>query len=146
MPQHIIYLPIAERQLGSNQISIYDQHGQPIDFRSVEISCCILIKKKYLTKTFAKKIGYSSEKTFRKWLEVAFSILTRIVSDDSIMRKEIYPYSPYTTTYRKLNEIRIAIQSQDSYLLPCESFLYMQNSYIYIFVIKKKTMLFTIAC
>lgn len=48
------------------------------------------------------------------------------VSDDSIIRKEIYPYSPYTTTYANSDEIRIAIQSQDSYLLPCESFLYMQ--------------------
>lgn len=48
------------------------------------------------------------------------------VSDDSIIRKEIYPYSPYTTTYKNSDEIRIAIQSQDSYLLPCESFLYIQ--------------------
>lgn len=48
------------------------------------------------------------------------------VSDDSIIRKEIYPYSPYTTTYANSDEIRIAIQSQDSYLLPCESFIYMQ--------------------
>lgn len=54
------------------------------------------------------------------------NINTLAVSDDSIVRKEIYPYSPYTSTYGNSDEIHIAIQSQDSYLLPCESFLYMQ--------------------
>lgn len=46
--------------------------------------------------------------------------------DDTIIRKEIYPYSPYTTAFGPSDEIRIAIQSQDSYLLPCESFIWMQ--------------------
>lgn len=46
--------------------------------------------------------------------------------DDSIIRKEIYQYTPYTATFDESSEIRIAIQSKDSYLLPCESYLYMQ--------------------
>lgn len=45
VPQHIIYLPIAERQLRSIQISIVDQHGELIDFRGEEVSCCIHIKQ-----------------------------------------------------------------------------------------------------
>lgn len=50
------------------------------------------------------------------------------VRDDTIIRKEFYQYAPYTTTYTESDEIRIAIQSKDSYLLPCESFIYMQIS------------------
>lgn len=54
------------------------------------------------------------------------SIDTLAVHDDSIIRKEIYPYVPYTTTYGESDEIRIAIQSKDAYLLPCESYIYLQ--------------------
>lgn len=50
------------------------------------------------------------------------------VRDDTIIKKEIYPYAPYTTSFGEADEIRIAIQSQDSYLLPCESYLWMQIS------------------
>lgn len=56
----------------------------------------------------------------------ALNIDALAARDDSIIRKEFYPYSPYTTSYADTDEIRIAIQSQDSYLLPCESYLYMQ--------------------
>lgn len=48
------------------------------------------------------------------------------IHDDSIIKKEFYPYTPYTTTFGESDEIRIAIQSKDSYLLPCESYIYMQ--------------------
>lgn len=54
------------------------------------------------------------------------SIGTLAVHDDTIIRKEFYPYAPYTTTFSESDEIRIAIQSQDSYLLPCESYIWMQ--------------------
>lgn len=54
------------------------------------------------------------------------SIGTLAVHDDTIIRKEFYPYAPYTTTFNESDEIRIAIQSQDSYLLPCESYIWMQ--------------------
>lgn len=46
--------------------------------------------------------------------------------DDSIIRKEFYPYTPYTTTFDESDEVRIAIQSKDSYLLPSESYIYMR--------------------
>lgn len=45
VPQHIIYLPIKEKQLRSIQISIVDQNSKPIDFRGEQISCRIHIKK-----------------------------------------------------------------------------------------------------
>lgn len=54
------------------------------------------------------------------------NINTLATRDDTIIKKEIYPYAPYTTTYGNSEEIRITIQSQDSYLLPCESYIYMQ--------------------
>lgn len=54
------------------------------------------------------------------------SIAASPIHDNTIIKKEIYPYVPFTTTYNESEEIRIAIQSQDSYLLPSESYLYMQ--------------------
>ncbi|XP_031630762.1 uncharacterized protein LOC116345487 [Contarinia nasturtii] len=48
------------------------------------------------------------------------------IHDDTIIKKDIYPYTPYTTTFDESDEIRIAIQSKDTYLLPSESFLYLQ--------------------
>lgn len=46
VPQHIIYLPIKERQqLRTIQISIVNQDGDLIDFRGEQISCRIHIKK-----------------------------------------------------------------------------------------------------
>lgn len=46
--------------------------------------------------------------------------------DDSIIKKEFYTYTPYTNSFDESEEIRILIQNQDSFLLPCESYLYMQ--------------------
>lgn len=54
------------------------------------------------------------------------SIDALAVRDDTIIKKEVYQYAPYTTTFNESDEIRIAIQSKDSYLLPCESYIYMQ--------------------
>lgn len=46
VPQHIIYLPIKERQqLRTIQISIVNQDGDLIDFRGEQISCRIHIKQ-----------------------------------------------------------------------------------------------------
>lgn len=45
VPQHIVYLPVKERELRSIQISIVDQNGNLIDFRGEQISCRIHIKK-----------------------------------------------------------------------------------------------------
>lgn len=46
--------------------------------------------------------------------------------DNSITRKDFHTYTPYTNSFGESEEIRISIQNQDSYLLPCESYLYMQ--------------------
>lgn len=48
------------------------------------------------------------------------------VHDDSIIKKEYYPYTPFTTSLGINEEIRIAIHNQDAYLLPSESYIYMQ--------------------
>lgn len=48
------------------------------------------------------------------------------VRDNSIIKKEIYQYTPYTTSFGESDEIRIAIQSKDAYLLPSESYIFMQ--------------------
>lgn len=54
------------------------------------------------------------------------NIGTLAVRDDTIIKKEYYPYAPYTNTYNSSDEIRIAIQSKDSYLLPCDSYIYFR--------------------
>lgn len=54
------------------------------------------------------------------------SIDALAIRDDTVIKKEIYQYAPYTSTFNESDEIRIAIQSKDSYLLPCESYLYLQ--------------------
>lgn len=46
--------------------------------------------------------------------------------DDSIIKKEIYTYLPYTNSLVESDEIRIVIPQQDSYLLPSESHIYIQ--------------------
>lgn len=46
--------------------------------------------------------------------------------DSSIVKKEFYTYTPFTNSFNESQEIRIIIQNQDSCLLPCESYLYMQ--------------------
>lgn len=54
------------------------------------------------------------------------SIDALAVRDDTIIKKEVYQYAPYTPSFNASDEIRIAIQSKDSYLLPSESYIYMQ--------------------
>ena len=50
------------------------------------------------------------------------------VFDDRIVKYEIHTYNPYAnTTFGHSDEIRIPIQHQDLYTLPCESFLYIEG-------------------
>ena len=50
------------------------------------------------------------------------------VFDDRIVKYEIHTYNPYAnTTFGHSDEIRIPIQQQDLYTLPCESFLYVEG-------------------
>ena len=55
--------------------------------------------------------------------------------DDRIVKFETHTYNPYAnTTFGHSDEIRIPIQQQDLYMLPCESFLYIEGR----LAIKKK--------
>ena len=57
------------------------------------------------------------------------------IFDDSIVKIETHTYNPYAnTTFGYSDEIRIPIQQQDLYTLPCESFLYVEGR----LVMKKK--------
>ncbi|EFN86005.1 hypothetical protein EAI_05564 [Harpegnathos saltator] len=50
------------------------------------------------------------------------------VFDDRIVKIETHTYNPYAnTTFRYSDEIRIPIQQQDLYILPCESYLYVEG-------------------
>jgi len=47
---------------------------------------------------------------------------------DDRVKIETHTYNPYAnTTFGHSDEIRILIQQQDLYTLPCESFLYIER-------------------
>lgn len=48
-------------------------------------------------------------------------------SDESITGIQYHSYSPYTTSFNYNDEIRIAIQQQDLYTLPSESYIYLEG-------------------
>lgn len=48
-------------------------------------------------------------------------------SETSITSIQHHSYAPYTQTYGYQDEIRIAIQSQNSYVLPCDSYIYIEG-------------------
>lgn len=45
------------------------------------------------------------------------------IHDDTITRNQYHSYSPYTSSFENNDEIRIAIQSQNLYVLPSESYI-----------------------
>lgn len=51
-----------------------------------------------------------------------------IVQDENILNQHFHTYTPYTTSFNTNDEIRIAIQSQDLYVLPSESYLFIEFS------------------
>ena len=56
------------------------------------------------------------------------SISGEPIFDDRIVKIETHTYNPYAnTTFGNSDEIRIPIQQQDLYTLPCESFLYVEG-------------------
>lgn len=55
-------------------------------------------------------------------------IKNSIAHDDSIINQQYHTYTPYTTSYNLNDEIRIAIQSQDLFVLPSESYLHIEFS------------------
>ncbi|KYN05254.1 PREDICTED: uncharacterized protein LOC108771852 [Cyphomyrmex costatus] len=53
------------------------------------------------------------------------------IFDDRIVKIETHTYNPYAnTTFGYSDEIRIPIQHQDLYTLPCESLLYIEGKFI----------------
>ena len=56
------------------------------------------------------------------------NIKTPIKFDNSISKIEFHSYNPFLTSYDTSDEIRIAVQHQDLYLLPSESFLLIEGS------------------
>lgn len=48
--------------------------------------------------------------------------------DDSITSLQHHAYNPYTTSFNNGDEIRISIQQQDLYLLPSDSYLYIEGN------------------
>ncbi|XP_018403529.1 PREDICTED: uncharacterized protein LOC108780350 [Cyphomyrmex costatus] len=56
------------------------------------------------------------------------NIVGEPIFDDRIVKFEIDTYNPYAnTTFGHSDKIRIPIQQQDLYTLPCESFLYIEG-------------------
>lgn len=50
------------------------------------------------------------------------------IFDNSVVKIETHTYNPYAnTTFGYSDEIRIPIQQQDLYTLPCDSFLYVEG-------------------
>lgn len=50
-------------------------------------------------------------------------IKSPVVQGDSITNVQYHTYTPYTTSYNNNDEIRIAIQAQDLYVLPSQSYI-----------------------
>lgn len=51
-----------------------------------------------------------------------------IVQGDDIIGQEYHTYTPYTTSFNNNDEVHITIQSQDLYVLPSQSYLYIEFS------------------
>lgn len=54
------------------------------------------------------------------------SIGDQPIHDSTIIHHQYHAYSPYTSSFDNNDEIRIAIQSQNLYVLPSESYLYLE--------------------
>lgn len=54
-------------------------------------------------------------------------VLEKPISDENIIKKDYHTYTPYLQSYNNNDEIRISIQNQDLYVLPCESFIYVEG-------------------
>lgn len=61
-------------------------------------------------------------------------VLQKPLSDENIIKKDYHTYIPYLQSYNNNDEIRISIQNQDLYVLPSESYIYVEG-----FVADEKT-------
>jgi len=55
------------------------------------------------------------------------NVMQKPMFDDSIIKKEFHSYAPYLKSFNYNDEIRIAIQNQDLYVLPCESYILLKG-------------------
>lgn len=56
------------------------------------------------------------------------NVLEKPESDESIIKKDYHTYTPYLQSFNNNDEIRISIQNQDLYLLPNESYIYVEGT------------------
>lgn len=49
------------------------------------------------------------------------------ISDENIIKKDYHTYTPYIQSFNNNDEIRITIQNQDLYVLPSESYVYIDG-------------------
>lgn len=54
-------------------------------------------------------------------------VLDKPLSDENIIKKDYHTYVPYLQSYNNNDEIRISIQNQDLYVLPSESYIYVEG-------------------
>lgn len=76
-----------------------------------------------------EEFGISSEKTVKQTVEKMSDILSvgsLPVQDGTIIRKQYHTYSPYTSSFNKNDEVRIAINAQDLFVLPSESYILVE--------------------
>lgn len=56
------------------------------------------------------------------------NITEKPISDENIIKKDYQSYVPYIQSYKNNDEIRITLQNQDLYVIPSESYLYVEGS------------------
>lgn len=56
------------------------------------------------------------------------NVMEQPVSDETIIKKDFHSYVPYIQSFKNNDEIRITLQNQDLYVLPSESFLYIEGN------------------
>lgn len=56
------------------------------------------------------------------------SLKNNVLNDCSITGDQFHSYSPYTNNFNHSDEIRIAINSEDLYVLPSESYIYLEGN------------------
>ncbi|XP_075162776.1 uncharacterized protein LOC142235407 [Haematobia irritans] len=56
-----------------------------------------------------------------------FNITEKPFSEESIIKKDYHSYTPYVNSFKNNDEIMICIQNQDLFVLPCESYIYIEG-------------------
>lgn len=59
-------------------------------------------------------------------MERSLQVKFPVIESDNIIDEQYHTYTPFTSSYNNNDEVRIAIQSQDLYVLPAESYLQIE--------------------